>query len=93
MYNIHFSVCKFLFFPKIAVPIRFLDSLNKKELSIYIVCLSDSGLQCNKTNSDWYIIIICVEENYLALLLWNNKMYGIEGKEVIVRSKFINLYQ
>ena len=49
------------------------------------MCLSDSGLQCNKTNS----FIICVEKDYLALLPWNNKMHGIEGKEVMLGANLL----
>ena len=36
----------------IAGPIRFLDYL--KKLGSFILCVSDSGLQCNKHNSYWY---------------------------------------
>ena len=43
------KVCKVLFIPKIVVPIRFLDSL--KKFCTFILCVSDSDLQCNKHNS------------------------------------------
>ena len=47
--HVHLSVCKVVFIPKIAVPIRFLDSL--KKVCAFILCVSDSGFQCNKHNS------------------------------------------
>jgi hypothetical protein len=50
--HVHLSVCKVVFIPKIAVPIRFLDSL--KKVCAFILCVSDSGFQCNKHNSYWY---------------------------------------
>jgi hypothetical protein len=38
---------------KIAVRSRFLDSLNN--FCAFILCASDSDLQCNKHNSYWYV--------------------------------------
>ena len=49
----HLSVCKVVFITKIAHPIRFLESL--KYFCAFILCVSDSGLQCNKPNSYWYV--------------------------------------
>ena len=52
--NIHLSVCKVLFIPKMVFSIRFLDSLKNSCALTCILCVSDSGPQCNKHNSYWY---------------------------------------
>ena len=34
------------------------------------------------------MFIICLGKDYLSLLPWKNKVYGIEGKEVMLGANF-----